>query len=281
MALNRTASATLAALPRGIVAGERYDVFDNERWYPDVKRYCPNCHFHWAWKLSDGRFKCRQCGYRYTFRSVWQSSRLPDRQKLGVLHEFSDGSAFSRSNGAHSARDRFIRLVRMTIAFHEHYCDPFKGITTGVTERPGASRSPSTGDAGYLVLGMHNTGDAIRVVPVLGPDGQRLVTLAQKAGPSGGLYHTTDRHAFGVFSIQDRMVVANEVSTHDARHLDRLETFWEELQQEIARRRKIPVQSFHLTLAEVSFRFHNHRQSLYPLIVDRIKHTPVYEIKRM
>ena len=53
-----------------------------------MKRTCPECGFHWSWYLSDGRRKCRRCGYRYTIRSAWQSFRISEAAKRQILDYF-------------------------------------------------------------------------------------------------------------------------------------------------------------------------------------------------
>ncbi|MBM3263100.1 MAG: hypothetical protein FJY97_06690 [candidate division Zixibacteria bacterium] len=122
-----------------------------------MKRYCPNCQFHRAWKLGDGRFKYRKCGNRYTFRSVWQSSRLPDREKIGVMHELTKGVAKVGTSRPHTARDRFACMVRMTLALHEHYCDPFQGLIQAGGDMPAAVH-PLQPETGHMVLGLHGSG---------------------------------------------------------------------------------------------------------------------------
>gem|GEM_PF-3079936 len=116
------------------------------------------------------------------------------------------------------------------------------------------------------------------MAPILGPDGRRLIALTQDTTP--GLYYTTQHHAFGVFSIQNGMVVPNETCKTDPSRDDRITVFWEELQGGMARYGRVPVEKFHLFLAETSFRFHNRDRNLYPLLVERVKHTPIYALNR-
>ncbi|MEQ6349050.1 hypothetical protein ABRY59_11060, partial [Ralstonia pseudosolanacearum] len=37
---------------------------------------CPECSASRPYKLSDGRLKCRACGKRFSWTSVWDSVRL-------------------------------------------------------------------------------------------------------------------------------------------------------------------------------------------------------------
>ncbi len=52
------------------------------------RRKCPECGHHWAWLMSDGRFKCRWCAHRYRCCSVWRASRLGEADKRKLLEYF-------------------------------------------------------------------------------------------------------------------------------------------------------------------------------------------------
>ena len=56
-----------------------------------MRKFCKSCGHHWFWRLSDGRSKCRRCGLRQSFRSVWQSCRLSEASKCKLLECFVFG----------------------------------------------------------------------------------------------------------------------------------------------------------------------------------------------
>jgi hypothetical protein len=173
---------------------------------------------------------------------------------------------------------RFLQLTRMTIAYHEHYGEPFQGIMASTS----GSASPTPGsDPIYMVLGMRQNDAHIRVFPISGPDGQRLVSLVQTTSPSGGLYYTADRHAFGLLPVQDGVVVAHRMPDIRPSTSDSPEAFWKEIHRWIVRYRKISLRWFHLFVGEMSLRFHHREEDLFPIILAWVKQTPMHEIRNM
>ncbi|WP_310725100.1 transposase, partial [Burkholderia multivorans] len=49
---------------------------------------CPECATSRPYELSDGRYKCRSCGKKFSWTSVWDSVRLSSRQKTRLLELF-------------------------------------------------------------------------------------------------------------------------------------------------------------------------------------------------
>ena len=49
---------------------------------------CPSCEGARHYKLADGRLKCRVCGQRFSWTSVWDSVRLPQPTKHRLLDLF-------------------------------------------------------------------------------------------------------------------------------------------------------------------------------------------------
>ncbi|MCH7520945.1 MAG: hypothetical protein IIB42_04465 [Candidatus Marinimicrobia bacterium] len=96
-----------------------------------MKRACPECGFHWSWHLSDGRRKCRRCGYRYTIRSAWQSFRISEAAKRQILDYFCLGVPVYRLRfhqiASRPALDRFYRCFRAVMALDQECMEPFDG----------------------------------------------------------------------------------------------------------------------------------------------------------
>lgn len=92
---------------------------------------CPDCGAGKAYKLSDGRLKCRVCGKRFSWTSAWDSVRLSGRAKSRLLELFVLGvpvyrQRFDTSISA-KAKERFYRLCRAYCAQIEHLREPFEG----------------------------------------------------------------------------------------------------------------------------------------------------------
>jgi transposase len=79
-----------------------------------MKQY-PACGGSRHYSLSDGQFKCRAGGKRFTWTSVRDSVRLPGASKQRLLELFVLGvppyRQRFRSNTTAATRERFYRLV--------------------------------------------------------------------------------------------------------------------------------------------------------------------------
>jgi len=84
---------------------------------------CPGCAGCRHYRLGDGRLKCRACGLRFTWTSVWDSVRLPTATKARLLELFVLGVPSYRqrflSDTSAVSRERFYRLVRGCCALVE------------------------------------------------------------------------------------------------------------------------------------------------------------------
>src|SRR5687767_4115407 len=83
-------------------------------------KLCSRCHATESWTLGDGRFKCRNCGARYTSKCVWNSVRLSDDIKGSLVDAFVQGVSVYQQRQDEGAsvrsRERFYRLIRAVCA---------------------------------------------------------------------------------------------------------------------------------------------------------------------
>src|SRR5262245_54882407 len=91
-------------------------------------KQCPTCQHRQAWTLGDGRFKCRCCGTRYSWTSVWDSVRLDASTKERLIESFVDGVPVYRQrlhiDACLCSQERFYRVLRACCAHHEHLHEP-------------------------------------------------------------------------------------------------------------------------------------------------------------
>lgn len=252
-----------------------------------MKRSCPSCEHHWAWRLSDGRFKCRRCGHRYAFQNVWNACRLPNRTKLKLLEHFVLGVPGCRlrfrGKASQPAIKRFFRLIRAVPAPSEARQEPFKGEIERDETMFGGKKSGKRGwgAAGkIIVLGILQRNGKARVFPVGGRGARRLIPLARKTAKPGSLYYADDRHAYGSLSVRGgRVVVTKDKGRPKGRdHLNGIEGFWSYAKHWLYRCRGAPKKFFHLYLGEISFRFNHRNEDLFPTILELLQGTNVSEI---
>lgn len=255
-----------------------------------MKRSCPSCQHHWAYQLSDSRFKCRRCGHRYTVQIAWTACRLSDRIKLKLLECFVFGvPAYRlRFRGAASppAIKRFFRLIRAVLAVAEQCREPLNGQIECDESSFGGRKKGKRGwgaKGKIIVLGILQRNGLVKVFPVKGRGARRLLPLIRKTTKPGSLYYTDDWHAYGSLSVRGgHVVVTKEKGAPKGRdHLNGIEGFWSYAKHWLYQYRGVPKKFFHLYLGEISFRFNHRDQDLFPLILKLLRSIHFNRIDRI
>jgi transposase len=255
-----------------------------------MRRHCPQCGHHWAWHLSDGRFKCRRCTQRYSWRSVWQSVRLSEPVKRQLLELFVFGvPAYRlrfRGPASRAASERFFRTVRRVLlradaAEQQH--EPLSGSiecdeTMFGGYRPGKRGWGASGKV--IVLGLLKRNGLVRVFIVPSRGRQELLKVIQEHTSLGSLYYTDDWQAYGTLAVRGgHVVVRKEKGRPKGRdHINGIEGFWSYAKHWLYHYRGVPRKFLPEYLAELSYRFNHRDCDLYPLIEAVLKATPASEI---
>ena len=255
-----------------------------------MKRSCPLCHHHWAWKLKDDRFKCRRCGHRYAFHSVWSACRLPNRVKLKLLEYFVLGvPAYRlrfRGPASRPATERFFRSIRSVLVIHEDCREPLNGEIECDESSFGGKRKGKRGWGArgkIIVLGILQRNGVVRVFPVKGRGTEELVSHVCQTTKPGSLYYTDDWHAYGSLSVRgDHVVIHKEKGRPRGRdHLNGIEGFWSYAKHWLYHYRGVPKKFFHLYLGELSYRFNHRDKDIFPLIQKILTNTNINEINQI
>lgn len=250
-------------------------------------RHCPDCGYTRAWKLADGRFKCRHCGKRYTRTSVWDASRLSAASKRKLVEYFVLGvpsyNIRFRSLASPPTIERFFRLIRAVLAFEEQCREPFLGSVDWDKTMYGR-RKPGKQDWGsarnHIVLGILQHNGLVRIFPVQDSSNAKLIYLVLEHTRPGSLYYTDHRQAYALIEVcEDRIVVRKADSRTKGRtHISSIEDFWHYAEHWLYSYRGIPCKFFHLYLGEVSFRFNHRDEDLLPYVLRLMKRVSTTEI---
>ncbi len=247
-----------------------------------MQRSCPACGYHWSWVLSDGRFKCRHCGNRYVYKSVWDSFRIPERAKRRLLEYFVLGvPAYRlrfRGPVSRPTIERFFRVVREALSIVEECTEPFSGSiecdeTTFGGKRPGRRGWGAAGK--IIVLGILQRNGLVRVFPLPKRKNRLIQRLIKHHTRPGSLYYTDDWHAYASLALRgNHVVVAKEKGHPKGRdHINGIEGFWSYAKHWLYHYRGVPKKFFHIYLGEISFRFNHRDEDLYPLILNLLQKT--------
>jgi len=158
-------------------------------------RKCPNCEHTRAYKLGDGRYKCKSCGKRYRMHTAWSSSRLRDTVKHELLRRFVWGVPVYRQRfdcpASAAAVERFYRLVRACMAWAEELREPFEGSlecdeTTFGGARPGKRGWGAAGKV--IVFGIIKRNGQVKAMPIASHSREAVMRQIQAHTREGALF---------------------------------------------------------------------------------------------
>lgn len=244
---------------------------------------CPRCQSERSWALGDGRLKCRGCGTRYSWRSVWDGLRLPDEAKHGLLRAFTQGVTAYRQRievgACIDTKERFYRLARACCAVHTS-TDPSAVRITRCESAIGESgprlRGWSTATR-VVVLAIAVEEGRVRIGPPPARMPEILPTLRERAA-IGSVYCLNESEALASVQVHGNYVVVQR-GRNASLAITPIERFWEYASERLQMFHRVPCRFFHLYMGEICFRF-NHRgadlsQSLHSLLrsvpMDRAK----------
>lgn len=253
-----------------------------------MRRHCPDCHFTWAYRLGDGRFKCRRCGHRYRPLSAFDASRLTPAVKLQLLEYFVLGVPVYRqrfrSPASRPAIERFYRIVRAVLALEEELREPFQGALECDETTFGGARKGKRGwgAAGkVIVFGVIKRNGLVKAMPIQAHSGAEVLRCIREHTTPGSLYYTDEWQAYiSLRLIGDHVVIRKEKGRPMGRdHINGIEGFWSYAKNWLYPYRGVPRKFFHLYLGEVCWRFNNRGSDQFPLILQRLKATHFDEIR--
>jgi len=251
-------------------------------------RRCPGCEFTRAWSLEDGRYKCRRCGKKYTWKTAWSSSRLSPATKRRLLELFVYGVPIYRQRFREGvsapAAERFYRLIRACCAYMEEFHEPFGGdIECDETTFGGARKGKrGWGAAGkVIVLGIVKRNGVVRAFPLKARRQAEIIKLVREHTRPGSLYYTDDWQAYASLRLQGgHVVVRKEQGRPKGRdHINGVEGFWSYAKNWLYPFRGVPRKFFHLYLGEVCYRFNHRSQDIFPLLLRMLMTIPIKEIE--
>lgn len=249
---------------------------------------CPSCSKARPYLLSDGRLKCRCCGRRFSWTSVWDSVRLKAASKHRLLEMFVLGvPAYRqrfRDDVSAKARERFYRLVRACCAMVEQLREPLQGALECDETPFGGARHGKRGwgaTGKVIVFGIVQRNGRVKAMPIGARRQAEVMHQIQAHTREGALYYTDEWQAYATLKLRgEHVVIRKEKGRPLGRdHINGIEGFWSYAKNWLYPLRGVPRQYFHLYLAEICFRFNHRNQDLRPLLLRLMKTTPIHEIK--
>lgn len=195
---------------------------------------CPGCGHRGRYKLADGRFKCKWCGKRYRWQSVWSMSRLCDRVKHELLQHFVWGVPVYRQRfnlpASASAVERFYRLVRACIAWAEELREVVAGVLECDETTFGGARHGRRGwgAAGkVIVFGIVQRNGQVKAMPIAAHSQAEVMRHIQAHTREGALFYTDQWQAYATLRMRgEHVVIRKEKGKPEGReHINGIEGF--------------------------------------------------------
>lgn len=251
-------------------------------------QYCTRCNKTRTWVLGDGRYKCRDCGYRYSWTPAWDAVRLPTEAKEQLLESFVRGLPSYRQRFQSpvnaKTRERFYRICRACCADVEQLRLPL--VPTFASTVLGANGNPRE----RLLAGLPQAaiefeltrlqGD-IKVAPVTAQNQNELLRETATSSRDGSLYYAGERRAYVTLPLRRNYVVlhADKNPVHDLNHTDGIAGFWSFARRWLRPYHALPRQYFHLYLGEICYRFNRRGQDLRPLLHELLQQRSIQELR--
>lgn len=251
--------------------------------------YCGNTKF---WKLSDGRYRCKECRKDSYFKasSYWSKSRISPYYKGKLLEYFCLGVPAYRLR-LHlpltlSTIERFYHLVRLSIFKSE---TEKSILLSGELEMDeayfGGKRKALKKEVWFrgrivwtsfifdkqkqAVFGIYKRNGCVLTFPVPDRKAENLRPLIDKHIKDGGVYYTDENTAYASLSLKGKHItISKDVISRapKGKHtINGIEGFWSYAKHWLYQYRGVPKQHFHLYLKEIEWRFNNRDKDLIKL----------------
>jgi transposase len=241
---------------------------------------CPRCASTQAWVLGDGRYKCRACGRRYSWTSVWDSARLSEPAKDALLDAFVRGVPAAQCTAEQAcadSRERFYRLIRACCAQHER---PARDALAIALCQAAGARSAMRGWSTthqVIILGIAERNGNVRISAPAG-EIQEVLPLLRERTAVGGVVQLSSAQAYACLQIQGDYVSVPRI-TRAPLSLGPAHEFWRHARTHLQMFRKIPLKFFPLHLAETCLRFNHRAEDLRTLLRNHMSATSSGDVK--
>jgi transposase len=239
---------------------------------------CPRCSSAHTWLLGDGRYKCRSCRHRYSWRPIWDAIKLAEPARRALLHAFVGDDSAAAKEIAATARQRFYRLARACCALQNPV--PHEALPIRDCQLQSAARSTMRGWASarqVMILSIvQHSGTVSICLPPVCP--VHVLDLLRQRCALGGVLRVLDNLAYASLPVQGGYVSVPRV-THGVLTTHAVEDFWHYARRRLQEHRRIPLRQFPLYLGELCFRFNRRDEDLLPLVQGLLRSTAMSEVR--
>lgn len=262
--------------------------FRQARW--QGRRTCPRCSYRRLGRLSDGRFFCRRCRYKFSDFTGTFLGRLHIGldEVAHLLYLFALGVPTYRARryGRCSLKTMQRAYTIFSEAVYAAGLAELRRLSGEIELDEALFGGARKGKRGWgaagkiMVFGLLERSGDVLTFPVSGRGRGTLLPLIQEHTQPGSLYYTDDYHAYASLHLRGEHVVVSKrehvvVSKKEGRprgrdHINGIEGFWSYAKNWLYKYRGVAHSHFPLYLKEIEFRFNHRDENLFDLIAHLI-----------
>lgn len=254
-----------------------------KRLWKNYRRFCIRCKSYKVYRLSDGRFRCKRCGYTYF---EW-TGRWLGKLKISAIDwlwiiklfelELSTRKIARQVSISYPTVLKAVDLIRRSIVIEN------KGgryLIEGEVEMDeayfGGKRKGKRGrGAGHKipVFGILERQGVVQVEVLPNVSAQSLLNLTVKKVRRGSIVYTDKFRGYDALMFcgyRHLRIDHQKVFSFGKVYINGLEGFWSYAKERLIKHHGVSIQKFPLYLKEMEFRYNHRNQNIFEILTQNL-----------
>jgi len=247
------------------------------------RRFCTRCKSYKVYRLSDGRFRCKRCGYRFSeWTDRWLGKlRISAIDWLWIIKLFELGLSTRKIakqvNISYPTVLKAVDLIRQSIIVEGEGGD---GLVSGEVEMDeayfGGKRKGKRGrGAGHKVpvFGILERKGMVQVEVVPDVSAESLLSLTVKKVRRGSIVYTDRFRGYDALMFcgyRHLRVDHEKIFSSGKVYINGLEGFWSYAKERLIKHHGVSIQKFPLYLTEMEFRYNHRNKEIFEILTKNL-----------
>jgi len=254
------------------------------RWLcKNSRRFCTRCKSYRVYRLLDGRFRCKRCGYRFSeWTGRWLGKlRISAIDWLWIIKLFELGLSTRKIakqvNISYPTVLKAVDLIRQSIIVEGEGGD---GLISGEVEMDeayfGGKRKGKRGrGAGHKVpvFGILERKGIVQVEVVPDVSADSLLSLTVKKVRRGSIVYTDRFRGYDALMFcgyRHLRVDHEKIFSSGKVYINGLEGFWSYAKERLIKHHGVSMQKFPLYLKEMEFRYNHRNEEIFEILTQKL-----------
>jgi len=254
-----------------------------KRLWKNYRRFCIRCKSYKVYRLSDGRFRCKRCGYTYfewtgrwlgklkisaidwlwiikLFELELSTRKIAKQVSISYPTVLKAADLIRRSIVTESKGDR--DLIEGEVEMDEAY---FGGKRKGKRGRGAGHKIP--------VFGILERQGIVQVEVLPNVSAQSLLNLTVKKVRRGSIVYTDKFRGYDALMFcgyRHLRIDHEKVFSSGKVYINGLEGFWSYAKERLIKHHGVSIQKFPLYLKEMEFRYNHRNQNIFEILTQNL-----------